>query len=113
MKTPYGMMMVITSITTPARPMTAMYSPSIACRYRSFARCTLLRVFDALQQGGVLGSILVAYRLRGLVERGLVRLHELHALRLQLVGRLGSLLVPERALLDLRFAGEFPQERLV
>src|SRR5258708_26168867 len=73
----------------------------------------LLRVLDALEERAVLRAVLLAYR-RGSLEEGfLVGFDELHALGLQLVGRLRGLLVPQLALLELRLAREFLHQRLV
>src|SRR5688572_17586149 len=73
----------------------------------------LLRVPDALDQGRVLGAVLVAHRLGRLVEGFLVRRHELDAGRLELAGGFGDVRVPELALLELRLARQLPDQVLV
>src|SRR5687767_7244254 len=73
----------------------------------------LLRVPDLLNQARVLGAVLVAYRLRRLVERLLVGLDELDARRLQLAGGLGDVRIPQLALLELRLARELADQVLI
>src|SRR5436190_21113610 len=114
MNTPYGMMIVMISIARPAVAMHAMYSHSIAVRYvvlmsrkgppvdrrggPVFSEWKeLLRIQYALEQRRVLRAVFVAHGLRRLEERRLVRGDELHALRFELLGRLGRLFIPELA----------------
>ena len=66
-----------------------------------------------LEQVGVLRTVLVAHRLSRFVEGFFVRRNELDAFRLQLIGCLRGLLVPQRALLELGLARDLHEERLV
>src|SRR6266446_9139841 len=74
---------------------------------------SLSRVFDSLYQRDVLRAVLLADRPRGVVERLLVGLDELHAGGLELLRGLGNHLVPQPPLLRLGLARDLPEQVLV